>query len=308
MSALAAQQKEKDRQAKERAREACQQQLAAAIEAGELEALREAIDAADLAGCSAPLLKQARGRRDALRKAARRLERQAAAARGEEEARRQRERWAAEAVAEEEKAWVEAAEERATAIRAATRAEEERAAAAKAAQAERARRHRLLEEQEVAERKAKQEAKQEAAEEAARLPAAGRARECGDQSASTGDDAVGAVAHLLGQASLQMRTGSPDAGAVSFVALAASVALERPLAPPVTVTSLADAQFDTGRPEAPESTIGGQTTCTVCFANPKSHVAVPCGHQCACGDCSAKMKECPICRSAVHMWMHVRVA
>ena len=41
------------------------------IEAGELEALREAmraIDAADLAGCSAPLLKQARGRRDALRK------------------------------------------------------------------------------------------------------------------------------------------------------------------------------------------------------------------------------------------------
>ena len=65
---LAAQQKEKERQAKERAREACQQQLAAAIEAGELEALREAIDAADLAGCSAPLLKQARGRRDALRK------------------------------------------------------------------------------------------------------------------------------------------------------------------------------------------------------------------------------------------------
>ena len=198
----------------------------------------------------------------------------------------------------------EAAEERATARRAAARAEEERAAAAKAAQAERSRRHRLLEEQEVAECKAKQEA----AEEAARLAAAEWARECGDQSASTGDDVVGAVAHLLGQASLQMRTGSSDAGAASPVASAASVALERPPAPPVTVTSLADAQFDTGRPEAPESTIGGQTTCTNCFANPKSHVAVPCGHQCACGACSAKMKECPICRSAVHMWMHVRVA
>ena len=158
----------------------------------------------------------------------------------------------------------EAAEERATARRAAARAEEERAAAAKAAQAERSRRHRLLEEQEVAERKAKQEA----AEEAARLAAAERARECGDQSASTGDDAVGTVAHLLGQASLQMRTGSPDAGAVSFVALAASVALERPLAPPVTVTSLADAQFDTGRQEAPESTIGGQTTCTSASPTP----------------------------------------
>ena len=31
-----------------------------------------------------------------------------------------------------------------------------------------------------------------------------------------------------------------------------------------------------GRPEAPESTIGGQATpCIVCFVNPKSHAAVP---------------------------------
>ena len=180
---LAAQLKENGRQAKERAREACQQQLAAAIEAGELEVLREAIDAADLAGCSAPLLKRARGRRDALRKAARRLERQAAATQGEEEARQQREWRAAEAAAEE--------------------------------------------------------------------------------------DTVPSL--------------------------------------PAAMTSLADAQFDTGRPGAPESTIGGQMTCIVCFINPKSHAAVPCGHQCACGDCSAQMKECPICRNPAHMWMHVRV-
>ena len=60
--------------------------------------------------------------------------------------------------------------------------------------------------------------------------------------------------------------------------------------------------------EVPESTIGGQMTCIVCFVNPKSHAAVPCGHQCACGDCSAKMKECPICRNPAQMWMHVRVA
>ena len=180
---LAAQQKEKERQAKERAREACQQQLAAATEAGELEALREAIDAADLAGCSAPMLKRARGRRDALRKAARRLERQAAATQGEEEARQQREWRAAEAAAEE--------------------------------------------------------------------------------------DTVPSL--------------------------------------PAAMTSLADAQFDTGRPGAPESTIGGQTTCIVCFINPKSHAAVPCGHQCACGNCSAQMKECPVCRNPAHMWMHVRV-
>ena len=180
---LAAQLKENGRQAKERAREACQQQLAAAIEAGELEVLREAIDAADLAGCSAPLLKRARGRRDALRKAARRLERQAAATQGEEEARQQREWRAAEAAAEE--------------------------------------------------------------------------------------DTVPSL--------------------------------------PAAMTSLADAQFDTGRPGAPESTIGGQMTCIVCFINPKSHAAVPCGHQCACGDCSAQMKECPVCRTPAQMWMHVRV-
>ena len=281
--------------------------MAAAIEAGELEALREAIDAAKLAGCSAPLLKQARGRRDALRKAARRLERQAAGAQGEEEARQQQELRVAEAEAEEEQARIEAAKERATAGQAAARAEQERAAAATAAQAEQVRLHRLLEEQEVAGRKAKLEA----AEEAARLAAAERAQECGDQrvqSAATGDDAVGAVAHLLGQASLQVPAGSSDAGAASPVASVASVALDGPPSPPAAVTSLADAQFHIGRPEIPESTIGGQTTCIICFINPKSHVAVPCGHQCACSKCSAQMKECPVCRTPVATWVHVRVA
>ena len=107
--------RESPEEAKERAKEACQKRLASAIEAGELEPLREAIDAADLAGCSTSLLKQARSRRDALRKAARRLERQAAGAQCEEEARRQREQRAAEAAAEEEKARVAAAEERAAA-------------------------------------------------------------------------------------------------------------------------------------------------------------------------------------------------
>ena len=283
--------------------------MAAAIEAGELEALREAIDAAKLAGCSAPLLKQARGRRDALRKAARRLERQAAGAQGEEEARQQQELRVAEAEAEEEQARIEAAKERATAGQAAARAEQERAAAATAAQAEQVRLHRLLEEQEVAGRKAKLEA----AEEAARLAAAERAQECGDQrvqSAATGDDAVGAVAHLLGQATLQVPSpGSSDFGAATPVATVASVAaLDRPPSLPVAVASLADVQFDTGRPEVPESTIGGQTTCIVCFSSPKSHAAVPCGHQCVCADCSARLKKCPVCRDPVQMWMHVRVA
>ena len=78
--------------------------------------------------------------------------------------------------------------------------------------------------------------------------------------------------------------------------------------PPAAVISLADAQFSTGRPEPPESTIGGQSTCIVCFTNPKSHVAVPCGHQCACVNCSAQMQECPVCRRRVQTWVHVHMA
>ena len=110
--------------------------------------------------------------------------------------------------------------------------------------------------------------------------------------------------------SLQVSAGPPDAAAAAAVLapVVLPVVLNRPLPPPASVTSLADAQFNTGRPEAPESTIGGQSTCIICFVNPKSHAAVPCGHQCACGDCSAKMKECPVCRDPAQIWMHVRVA
>ena len=127
---------------------------------------------------------------------------------------------------------------------------------------------------------------------------------------ATGDDAVGAKAHLLvGQASLQVPADSSNAGATAVVATAAPAALDRPPPPPpAAVMSLADAQFNTGRPEAPESTIGGQSTCIICFSNPKSHLAAPCGHQCACGACSAQMKDCPICRTPVQTWIHVRVA
>ena len=110
------------------------------------------------------------------------------------------------------------------------------------------------------------------------------------------------------QASLQVPAGSSDAGIAAPIAAMASVAMDRPPPSPGAVTSLADVQFDTGRPEVPESTIGGQTTCIACFVNPKSHAAVPCGHRSACGDCSAKMTACPVCRGSVLMWMHVRDA
>ena len=78
--------------------------------------------------------------------------------------------------------------------------------------------------------------------------------------------------------------------------------------PPPAAVSLANVSFDIGRAEVAESTIGGETTCIVCFTNPKTHLAAPCGHQCACAECSAKMHECPVCRTPVQMWMQVRVA
>ena len=113
---------------------------------------------------------------------------------------------------------------------------------------------------------------------------------------------------LAGMPGLSLADASPQLPHAVAAATPAAAAPPPAAAQPLIVTSLADAQLDTGRPEAPESTIGGQTTCIVCFTNPKSHAAVPCGHQCACGACSAQMKECPVCRSPALMWMHVRVA
>jgi len=76
---------------------------------------------------------------------------------------------------------------------------------------------------------------------------------------------------------------------------------------PAVAVSLANVAFDTGRPAAPESTLGGDTTCIVCFTNPKTHIAAPCGHLSACGACSAKMEQCPYCREPVMLWMRLRV-
>jgi hypothetical protein len=64
---------------------------------------------------------------------------------------------------------------------------------------------------------------------------------------------------------------------------------------------------DNGSSNHCESTIGGTTTCIVCFTGEKTHTAVPCGHQCACKQCSNKLKTCPYCRGVVSLWMHVRV-
>ena len=63
---------------------------------------------------------------------------------------------------------------------------------------------------------------------------------------------------------------------------AEAAGLHLPVTQPLAAVSLADAGLDTGRPAAaPESTMGGETTCIVCFARVKSYAAVPCGHLCA---------------------------
>ena len=58
-------------------------------------------------------------------------------------------------------------------------------------------------------------------------------------------------------------------------------------------------------PDVAESSMGGDSTCTVCFTHEKTHLAAPCGHLCACYTCSKKMAKCPHCRADVAMWVKV---
>ena len=74
---------------------------------------------------------------------------------------------------------------------------------------------------------------------------------------------------------------------------------------PLVVIPLAQASFNTDRPAAPKSSLGGETTCIVCFTHPTSQIAIPRGHQCVCDDCSLKMDECPHCCAAILTWFSV---
>ena len=77
---------------------------------------------------------------------------------------------------------------------------------------------------------------------------------------------------------------------------------------PLSLATLATLDLRTR--DIDESTMGGGTTCTVCFEGAKTHLAVPCGHQCACERCAGLLagKECPICRTHVQQWLKVHVA
>jgi len=67
----------------------------------------------------------------------------------------------------------------------------------------------------------------------------------------------------------------------SVAEAASSAAEHEPPVESLAVVSLASASLDAGRPRAPESTFGGgETTCIICLTRPKTHIAVPCSHQC----------------------------
>ena len=107
----------------------------------------------------------------------------------------------------------------------------------------------------------------------------------------------------LGQAS----SSTSDAAAPAATSVAPTPA-SSPGAEPAGVTTLADAQgFQSRPPPVPDSTLGGGTTCIVCFVHLKSYAAVPCGHQCVCKACSVDLEECPYCCSPAEKWMLVRV-
>lgn len=65
--------------------------------------------------------------------------------------------------------------------------------------------------------------------------------------------------------------------------------------PSATSDDLKDERIKLGEGPADAET-DDATLCCVCMDAQRSHVAVPCGHQCVCGQCGASvLKRCPIC-------------
>ena len=121
--------------------------------------------------------------------------------------------------------------------------------------------------------------------------------------------ALGDLQPFEEQAEAAFPLPSPPSPEVPLVGrhLSTSLSACRRLIPPPTPSqvrvSLAEASFDTGRAEVPESTIGGDTTCIVCFENPKTHPSA----LWPCAQCSTKMKQCPYCRAPATLWVQARL-
>ena len=88
--------------------------------------------------------------------------------------------------------------------------------------------------------------------------------------------------------------------------------LPAPAPLPLSTTVVAPTAAALGLPAMDEtSTMGGGTTCTICFTGTKSHAAVPCGHQFACKDCAEELRQqgqtCPMCRGKIDLFIQVHV-
>ena len=117
----------------------------------------------------------------------------------------------------------------------------------------------------------------------------------GEGAAEEEDEGEGhaALATMTPEAKLELHAAAGEAQTM--------VALQRE-SPSIALASLTASRHD--RLADAESSNGGESTCIVCFTHPKTHIAVPCGHLCACAICSQRLPDgCPYCRASVMMWM-----
>ena len=209
-----------------------------------------------------------------------------------------------------ERAAKQAAAERAEAERAAVEAAgAERAAAKRAAASEK---KRATKERKAAERAADESvaAERAAEEQSRRLTAASSAAAELAQRGSarrSQQPPVGEPARREAPQGVHIGESSSSAPAASQLTSGAGRSTEPAAASAQPVMTLADVGDITGRNNVPESSLGGETTCIVCFVNPKTHLAAPCGHQCACGPCAKLMQTCPYCCTPVQLWVRHRM-
>ena len=209
-----------------------------------------------------------------------------------------------------ERAAKQAAAERAEAERAAVEAAgAERAAAKRAAASEK---KRATKERKAAERAADESvaAERAAEEQSRRLTAASSAAAELAQRGSarrSQQPPVGEPARREAPQGVHVGDSSSSAPAASQLTSGAGRSTEPAAASAQPVMTLADVGDITGRNNVPESSLGGETTCIVCFVNPKTHLAAPCGHQCVCGPCAKLMQACPYCRAPVQLWVQHRM-
>lgn len=240
----------------------------------------EAIEEADAMTLGAAARAVARGeaaRGDAARKA-----REAREAREAAEAR------AAKAAAEAAAAR-EAAEAEATEARRSAEADAERAA------------EQLLAEEEAEKAAEAAKAAAKAAKNKKKKKRGGGGRGGGGTVLASLAEEAAAEMEEAGAAEEADATRDDDAASVST-----STASSAPSSSFVPLSTASHTTHEALPPPPPESSAGGDSTCVVCFMRPKTHLAFPCGHLCACARCSSKMLSCPLCRAEDVVWVVVR--